>query len=185
MYIIACRAYFCHLLGLGQVGHSPRGTSGSAGTLDCGPMWSGSQSICHPKYTPNTPDAPGTPKMPPDNPRSHQCPLIPLYPSGPWVHSPCQPLIHPWHPLYHWCPLTSPKWPLHSRSLPMPLNAPILLLALSIYSSCQPPQYTPDTPYTPWQPIMAHNIPTPQVFNCYHFTTDHLQEYVQFKIYHL
>ena len=37
MYIIACRAHFCHLLGLGQVGHSPRETSGSDGTLNRGP----------------------------------------------------------------------------------------------------------------------------------------------------
>ena len=37
MYIIACRAHFCHLLGLGQVGHSPRKTSGNDGTLNRGP----------------------------------------------------------------------------------------------------------------------------------------------------
>ena len=71
MYIIACKALFCHLLGLGQVGHIPRetserdgtlnrgpclalvrrslpkGTSGSAGILDWGPMWLGSQSTSH------------------------------------------------------------------------------------------------------------------------------------------
>ena len=43
------------LPGLGEVGHSPRGTSGSAGTLDWGPMWLDSQSTCHPKYTPRRP----------------------------------------------------------------------------------------------------------------------------------
>ena len=59
MYIIACRAHFYHLLGLGQVGHSPRGTSGSAGTLDWGPIRSGSQSTCHP-------NTPLTPSIPPD-----------------------------------------------------------------------------------------------------------------------
>ena len=37
MYIITCRPHFCHLLGLGQVGHSPRETSGSDGTLNRGP----------------------------------------------------------------------------------------------------------------------------------------------------
>ena len=37
MYIKACRAHFCHLHGLGQVGHSPRETSGSDGTLERGP----------------------------------------------------------------------------------------------------------------------------------------------------
>ena len=47
MYITGCRAHLCHLPGLGQVGHFPRGASGSAGTLDWGPMWSGSQSTCH------------------------------------------------------------------------------------------------------------------------------------------
>ena len=81
MYIIGCRAHFCHLLGLGQVGHSPRGTSGSAGTLDWDPMWLGSQSTCHPKYTPDTPmppDAPNGPNTP--TPRSPQCPLMCLYP---------------------------------------------------------------------------------------------------------
>ena len=36
----------CHFPGLGQVGHSPRGTSGSAGILDWGPMWLGPQ-CCH------------------------------------------------------------------------------------------------------------------------------------------
>ena len=35
MYITGCRAHLCHLPGPGQVGHSPRGTSGSAGT-QCG-----------------------------------------------------------------------------------------------------------------------------------------------------
>ena len=57
MYIIACRANFCHLLGLGQVGHSPRGTSGSAGT------WTGAQCGWAPSQlaTPYTPDTPYTP----------------------------------------------------------------------------------------------------------------------------
>ena len=44
---MGCRGHLCHLLGLGQVGHSPRGTSGSAGTLDWGPMWFGSLSSGH------------------------------------------------------------------------------------------------------------------------------------------
>ena len=35
------------LSGHGEVGHSLRGTSGSAGTLDWSPMWLGSQSTCH------------------------------------------------------------------------------------------------------------------------------------------
>ena len=70
MYIIACRAHVCHLLGLGQAGHSPRETSGSAGTLDWGPMWLGSQSTCHPNasltppYTPTPPDGSNPPRRP-------------------------------------------------------------------------------------------------------------------------
>ena len=43
---MGCRAHLCHLPGLDQVGHSPRGTSGSAGTLDWGPMWSDSLFSC-------------------------------------------------------------------------------------------------------------------------------------------
>ena len=31
---MGCRAHLCQLPGLGQLGHSPRGTSGIAGTLD-------------------------------------------------------------------------------------------------------------------------------------------------------
>ena len=70
MYIRAYRAHFCHLLGLGQVGHSLRETSGSAGSLDWGPMWLGSQSTCHPLMpllppdTPYTPDSPNIPYTP-------------------------------------------------------------------------------------------------------------------------
>ena len=47
MYITGSRAHFCHLPGLGQVGHSPSTTSGSAGTLDWAPIWLGSWSTCH------------------------------------------------------------------------------------------------------------------------------------------
>ena len=79
MYIIACRAHFCHLLGLDQVGHSPRGTNGSTGTLDWGPMWSDSHSTCYP----NTSLTPLHPLMPPNGPQHHtprspQCSLMPL-----------------------------------------------------------------------------------------------------------
>ena len=44
---MAAELILCHLPGLGQVGHSPRETGGSARTLDWGPMWSGSLSSCH------------------------------------------------------------------------------------------------------------------------------------------
>ena len=51
---MGCRAHLCQLPGLGQVGHSPKGTSGSAGTLDWGPIWSGSLSPCHHLTNPKT-----------------------------------------------------------------------------------------------------------------------------------
>ena len=77
MYIIACRAHFCHFLGLGQVGDSPKGTSGSAGTLDWDPMWLGFLSTCHPNTPLTPPDAPITATNTPTPPRSPQCPLTP------------------------------------------------------------------------------------------------------------
>ena len=94
MYIIACRAHFCYLPGLGQVGHSPRGTSGSAGTLDWSPMWSGSQFTCHPQcpdtlYTPagpNDPLNPYTPYQPPadlQHPTPLAGPSAPTHPASP------------------------------------------------------------------------------------------------------
>ena len=138
MYIKACRAHFCHLLGLGKVGHSPRetsvgvmgasrgplpglgeighspwGTSGSAGTLDWGPMWLGSQSTCHLQCTPTLLMAP----MPPT-------PLTPL--GAP------MPLMPP-------IPLLAPEY-LHS--LPAPN------VSLTPPTSPDSPQCPPDTPYT-------------------------------------
>ena len=56
MYITGCRAHLCHLPGLGQEGHSIRGTSGSAGVLDCSPMWSGSWVHLWPNLTSPKPD---------------------------------------------------------------------------------------------------------------------------------
>ena len=115
---------FCHLLGLGQVGHSPRRTSGSTGTLDWGPIWLGSQLPCH-HNTPLTPPTPtDAPKMAPTTPKPLGAPNAPdaLYtPSGPWVprvSCPCQPPIHSWHPLHPDAPSDTPKWP------PTPPRAP-------------------------------------------------------------
>ena len=111
MYIIACRAHFCHLLGLGEVGHSPRGTSGSVETLDWGPMWSGSQSTCHPQFPLHPywlPDAP-TPLMAPNAPDTPtpQCPLMPLH-----ICWPLNPYT-PYQPPMHLTPPVSPLTPLH------------------------------------------------------------------------
>ena len=73
------------LPGLGEVGHSPRGTIGSAGTLDLGPMWLGSKPTCHPMH-PYTLDAPNT----------SYTPYKPLYPCWPLsTYSPCQPPMYP------------------------------------------------------------------------------------------
>ena len=130
MYIIACRAHFCHLLGLGQVGHSPRGTSGTAGTLDWGPMWSGSQSACHSQCS-LTP------------PRSLQMPPYATYTiSGLSTYTSCQPPMHPDTPtppdtpLMAQCSLT----PLHPLGVP---NAHLCCLysiwPQSTYTPCQAP----------------------------------------------
>ena len=44
---MGCRAHLYQFPVLGQVGHSPRGTSRSAGSLDWGPVWLGSLSSSH------------------------------------------------------------------------------------------------------------------------------------------
>ena len=137
MYIIGCRAHFCHLPGLDLVGHSPEGTSGSAGTLDWDPMWSGSQSTCHPY-------APCHPCHPP-------MPLMPYTPSGPKC---------PWHPnpCWPWAPTPLPA-PMPLTPLPasqFPLTPPTSLLA----------SWVPIPPTGPWHPLMplhpaSSNVPIP------------------------
>ena len=71
MYKIACRAHFCHLPGLGEVGHSPRGTSGSAepGT---GAQFGWAPS---PPATSNAPPTPQWPQMPPHTPYTLYAPI--------------------------------------------------------------------------------------------------------------
>ena len=205
MYIIACRAHFCHLLGLDQVGHCPRGTSGSAGArtgAQCG--WAPS-----PLATPIHhwhPIHPLIPQNDPYTPRSPKCPLMPPIPllAPEYLQSlpaPNTPLTPPD------APKTAPTPP---RNPTMPPDAPIPLLAPEYLQSCQPQ-------YTPYIPSHHHNGPntsTPPsflmlsfpivvplqltifmqlkcsfsiviIFNCHHFATDYLQEYVQFTIYHL
>ena len=153
MYIIACRAHFCHLLGLGQVGHSPRGTSGSAGTLDWGPMWLGSQSTCHPN-TPLTPlDAPDT-QNGPYTPRSSHCPWCPYSPSGPWI-----PRVPP-SPQYTPDTLYTPDAPTPKNGLLHPLGAPNATWCPYTPSVPWVPRVpaSPNTPLHPWHPKTA---PTP------------------------
>ena len=64
MYIIACRAHFCHLLGLGQVGHPPGEPVGVLGP------WTGAQCgwAPSPLATQYTPTPPIPIKWPPDIP---------------------------------------------------------------------------------------------------------------------
>ena len=172
MYIIACRAHFCHLLGLGQVGHSPRGTSGSAGTLDWGPMWSGSQSTCHPN-TPLTPPIPLIPpKWPPTSTRSPNAPdapiplLAPKYleslsapqytPDTPYTpDAPDTPKMAPTSlgaPNAPWCPHTpSGPWVPRVPLSPQYTQHPYTLMPLT-------PQ---NSPYIPLEPPNAPDAPIP------------------------
>ena len=155
------RAHFCHLLGLGQVGHSPRETSGSAETLDYGPMWSDSQSTYHP----NAPlTLPSHPKQSPDipyMPRNPQCPLCHLYTFWPLsTYTPWQAPIHPWHSLH---PLEAPRLP-DTPYTPMNPQCPLCHLYPSdpwVLTLPDRPQYTPDTSYTPWKPQCLLTPPTP------------------------
>ena len=50
MYITGCRAHLCHLPGLGQVGHSPRGTSGHKKPKTEKVVWT-RKDYCPPKRT--------------------------------------------------------------------------------------------------------------------------------------
>ena len=182
MYIIACRAHFYHLLGLGQVGHPPRQISGSAGTLDWGPMWSGSQSTCHPQYTPSCPwfsqngplhplgapmppisllapeylESLPAPQIHPDTPKmAPTClgaPWCPYTSSGPWV-----PRVPP-SPQYTCDTPTPPKWPLHPLKPKCPLMPPLPLLDPEYLQS---PAIPPIHPYTPINHIMPQHPYTP------------------------
>ena len=152
MHIIACRAHFCHLLGLGQVGHS-------AGTLDWGPMWSGSQSTCHIQYTPDTPTL-LMPLTPPNgllHPLGASMPLMPLYPFWPWIpRVPTSTPIHPWHPLHPDAPdtLKLPPIPTPTGNPPMPLMHHIPILAPEYLESLPAPihPWYPLDPGAPWHP---------------------------------
>ena len=65
MYIMACRAHFCHLLGLGQVGHCPRGMSWEYWDPGLGPNVVRLPVHLPPQYIPYTPDIPKQPSTPP------------------------------------------------------------------------------------------------------------------------
>ena len=105
------------LPGLGEVVNSPRGTSGSAGTLDWGPMWLGSQSTCHP-----------------------QCPLAPLHPF--WSLHPHIPMM-PLQPLLASCCPHPCQWECWDPGLgPNVVGLPVHLppqCPVHPYTPCQPP----------------------------------------------
>ena len=141
------------LPGLGEVGHSPRGTSGSAGTLNWGPMWSGSQSTCCPNASltllhPLTPDYP----MLPNGPQHPWVPQFPLLPPIPLLalstNTPSQPCIHPWQPLHPLTPLIGP-------TLTRNPNAPLCHLDPS--GPWVPT--LPASPHTPLHHLTPHNGP--------------------------
>ena len=103
------------LPGLGDVGHSPRGTSGSAGTLDWGLKCLDSQSTCHPSMPPDTPTSPACP----------QCLLTPYWPQHSLMPlQPCQPPDSSRHSL-HPCHPNAPEHPTPPLSLLTPLHFPL------------------------------------------------------------
>ena len=113
MYIRTCRAHFCHLphCRSGQVGHSPRETSGSAETLNWGPMWLGSQSTCEPP-TPTLPAGLNAPNVPytPAGPNVPWHPLPPAVPSEPLTPNPLL-ALSPYTPNVSYTP-AGPQHPL-------------------------------------------------------------------------
>ena len=140
MYIIACRAHFCHLLGLSQVGHSPRETSGSDGTLEQGPL-PGLGEVGHsPRGTSGSAGDPGL------GPNVVRLP----------VHLPSP--MHPYTP-YVSIPQLTPEC-LHS--LPA-LNAPLISLNNPPIPWCSlTPLGAPDamyTPASPWVPTLPASPP--------------------------
>ena len=142
------------LPGLCELGHSTRGTSGSAGTLDWGPMWSGSQSTCHP----NAPDTPYTPAKPmtyptPYWPPTPQCPTpLTVWVLGPWTGAQCSQAPSP---ATTQCPLT----PLHSLLAPWCPYTPAT-------PQCPPDALTsPLTPDNP-TPLLAAKCPLMPLYPC-------------------
>ena len=132
------------LPGLGEVGHSPKETSGSAGTLDWGPMWLGSHSTCHPQmplhpcWTPMpllapehlhsllTSNAPPTSPAAPWHPCQWECLDPGLGPNVVWLPVHLSPPMPP-------TPLLAPNAPWY----PNPLLAPEPLHPLLLLYPCQ------------------------------------------------
>ena len=183
MYVIGYRAHFCHLPGLGQVGHSPRDTSGSDGTLDWGPMWLGSQSTFHSQCPPDTSytpagtwcpyipcQLPNAPMKPPQSCWPLMLPDIPLPPAGPLIpYIPCQPWIDPWHPYTLCHPHCSPdalhpcQWECWGPGLgPNVVGLPVHLPpnAPNTHTALQP-QCSLTSPASPLMPLPVQTPPEP------------------------
>ena len=130
----------------------PKGNQWEAGTLDWGPMWSGSQSTCHLQCTPYTHQWPQCLLTP-------QHPLFSYTPAGLNTYTPCQHPMHPWTP---------PDGPNSSDGSLMPPDTPCTPRSswchlypcwlLSTYTPSQLPNAplrpptSPDDPSTPWHP---------------------------------
>ena len=135
--------------------------SGSAGTLDSGPIWLGSQSICHAPIPPIHPAGPSThtPPASPQHPLMSPYPQwVPmpsdtLIPAGPWVlHSLPVPnaFLTPLHPLQApWCPC-------HPTPLPLRVLGPWTVAQCGWAPT---PPANPNAPLTPPTPPAIPNDP--------------------------
>ena len=113
-----------------------QGTSGSAGTLDWGPIWLGFQSTCHP-HTPLISPTPLMPQHPHPlgTPNAPWCPYTPSSPQVPTVPASPQYTLTPLPPDTPWCPQNGPYIP----RCPLPLMSPIPLLAAEYLQSLPAP----------------------------------------------
>ena len=191
MYIIACKAHFWHLLGLGQVGHyqgKPVGVVGPSTGALARPWWGrsmpkGNQWECWdpglgpdvvrlpvhlpPQMHPCTPNAPWHSHAP-------QCLLMTPIPCLPLsTYTPCQapnaPLMPPtplMAPNALWHPPIPPDTPTLPRSPQCPLMPPIPCCSwaptLPASPQCTPDTLTPQwTPDTPRSPQCSDDAYTP------------------------
>ena len=162
MYIIACRAHFCHLPGLGQVGHSQRETSRSNDTHNRGPCLALVRQVT-PQEEPvevlgpwteaqcgQVPSPPAIPNAPLIPPYILPCPLTPLEAQCPLCH------LYPFCCMSNYTSCQLPNTPpdaldtllMAPRSPQCPLYP---FWPLSTYTPCKPPiPLTPPTlPDTP------------------------------------
>ena len=161
MYIIGCRAHFCHLPGLDLVGHSPEGTQ-----WECWDPGLGPNVVRLPVHLP-----PLCPLPPLSSTNAPWCPtpLLALNapdtpnPCWPWAPTPLPapmpltplpasqfPLTPPTSLLASWVPILS-YWPLTSPDAPTPCQL-----------QCPNPNQTLNAPWCPLHPLLAPDTPTPR-----------------------